>query len=238
MLTVSLEYDALGRLSRQSVASTGTEAALVTSLTYDDFGREISRSVADSSGVTLEEFRTWLKNSQLETKTTQRNGCMVREETYEYDARNRLTRYTASGSSLPHDAYGLAMTAQAYRYDALNNLTSVTTILTDGSSDVATYHYENVSDPTQQSFVTHTHERYPHTIAFAYDTDGRITRDEADRTLGYDATGRLTSVTSGAASGTYGYDALNRLVSQSVSDGDTRELYYRTGELVNEVMVQ
>jgi len=238
MLTVSMEYDALGRLSLHHVAVAGAADTLDTVLTYDDFGREITRTVTDSCGVTLTESRTWLKNGLLETKTTLRKGSTARKEAYEYDVRNRLTEYTASGSILPQDAYGLAMVEQSYRYDALNNLTSVTTTLADGSSDVATYHYENTGDPTQLSSVTHTHDSYPQTISLEYDADGRMTRDEAGRTLGYDAAGRLVSVSGGAASGTYGYDALNQLVSQNVSAGDTRQLYYRAGELVNEVMQQ
>jgi Rhs family protein len=237
MLTVGLGYDALGRLSKQRVAVAGAADTLDTALTYDDFGRELSRTVTDSSGVTLTESRTWLKNGLLETKTTLRNGSTARKEAYEYDVRNRLTGYIASGSTLPQDAYGLAMVAQSYRYDALNNLISVTTTLEDGSSDVATYHYENAGDPTQLSSVTHTHDSYPQTISLEYDADGRMTRDEAGRNLGYDAVGRLISVSDGS-SGTYGYDALNRLVSQNVSAGDTRQLYYRAGELVNEVMQQ
>jgi len=238
MLTASLKYDALGRLEMQRVAGAGATDTLDTALDYDDFGREISRTVTDSSGVTLTESRTWLKNGLLETKTTLRNGSTVRNEAYEYDVRNRLTNYTASGRTLPQDAYGLAMAAQSYRYDALNNLTSVTTTLADGSSDVATYHYENTGDPTQLSSVTHTHDLYPQTISLEYDADGRMIRDEAGRTLEYDAAGRLVSVSGGGASGTYGYDALNRLVSQNVSGGDTRQLYYRAGELVDEVMQQ
>lgn len=239
MLTVSFEYDALGRLSTQRVAGAGAADTLDTVLTYDDLGREISRTVTDSSGVTLTESRTWLKNGLLETKTTLRNGSTARKEAYKYDVRNRLTGYTASGSALPQDVYGLTMAAQTYRYDAMNNLTSVITTLADSSSDEATYHYDNSDDPTQLSSVTHTHDSYPQTITLKYDADGRLTQDETGRILDYDATGRLISVSGNNISGgSYGYDALNRLVSQNVIDGDTRQLYYRAGELVNEVMQQ
>ncbi|WP_235428099.1 RHS repeat-associated core domain-containing protein [Xenorhabdus khoisanae] len=85
--------------------------------------------------------------------------------------------------------------------------------------------------------MSHTHTGYPQTITLEYDADGRMTRDEAGRTLGYDATGRLVSVSGqGISGGIYGYDALDRLVSQHVSDSDTRQLYYRADELVNEVL--
>ncbi|HBH7050626.1 TPA: RHS repeat-associated core domain-containing protein [Morganella morganii] len=62
-------------------------------------------------------------------------------------------------------------------------------------------------------------------------------QDEAGRTLVYDVAGRLTGVSGkNINGGRYQYDALNRLVSQHVSDGDVRELYYRGNTLVNEVL--
>ncbi|MBD2816236.1 RHS repeat-associated core domain-containing protein [Xenorhabdus sp. Flor] len=234
ILVASLHYDALGRLSQQTVTDSTTQSTLITALAYDDFGREISRTITDSSGVTLSSSLVWQQNGLLAGRSMQQSNTTVRNEKYNYDARNRLIDYEVTGSILPQDVYGHEMTAQAYRYDALNNLTTVTTTLTDGSSDTAKYHYENGDDPTQLTLVTHTHSDYPQFIRLEYDADGRMTRDEASRTLDYDSIGRLTSVSGGS----YGYDALNRLVSQNVSSTDSRELYYRGTELVNEVLKQ
>ncbi|MEN4700012.1 RHS repeat-associated core domain-containing protein [Pantoea agglomerans] len=233
-LSVSLQYDALGRLSKQSVSDPTVKNSLITMLAYDDFGQEITRTLTDSNGVTLTVLQTWLQNGLMSGRTTRQDNITVREEIYGYDVRNRLTDYQVSGSSLPSDAYGHEMTEQAYRYDALNNLTIVITTISDGSSDVATYHYDNTDDPTQLMSVTHTHADYPRTITLKYDADGRMTTDEAGRTLKYDATGRLVRVSSGA----YGYDALNRLVSQNISDTDRRQLYYRDNERVSEIRVK
>ncbi|OTA14257.1 RHS family protein [Xenorhabdus vietnamensis] len=236
-LTVSLEYDALGRLNSQTVKDTTTTSTLTTVLHYDDFGREVTRSVTDSNGTKLTVKQTWLKNGLLATRTTQQNDKTVRDEQYNYDNRNRLVSYKVAGENLPPDAYGNPMSEQTYHYDALNNLTSVITTLTDGTSDTATYHYENHEDPTQLTSVTHTHGGYPQTISLAYDAEGRMTQDEAGRTLTYDVTGRLTCISGKSISGgTYSYDALNRLVSQNVSAGDIRKLFYRGDELVNEVL--
>ncbi|EGB6348797.1 hypothetical protein H7373_004349 [Salmonella enterica] len=238
-LTVSLKYDALSRLSVQTATDSATQASLTTEFRYDDFDREVARTITDSSGVTLTLRQTWLPNDLLSTRTTQRDGSVVKDEAYSYDARNRLISYTVTGDALPEDAYGHKMKARTYKYDALNNLIMVTTTLADGSIDTATYHYENSNDPTQLSSVMHTHADYPQTITLKYDADGRMTQDEAGRALGYDAVGRLVSVSGNNISGGgYGYDALNRLVSQNVTDGDTRQLYYRADELVNEVLVQ
>lgn len=239
-LTVSLEYDALGRLSTQTVTDIGTQNVLTTGLAYDDFGQEISRTVTDGgSAITLTVSQTWLPNGLLQSRTTRQDGTVVKAETYDYDGRNRLTDYQASGSSLPLDAYGNEMTAQTYEYDALNNLTTVTTMLAGGGSDTATYHYDNADDPTQLTSVTHTYDGYPQSVTLGYDTNGSMTQDEAGRTLGYDVMGRLVSVSSdGISGGRYGYDAQNLLVSQGVSDEDIRQLYYRGSELVNEVLTQ
>ncbi|WP_148251451.1 RHS repeat-associated core domain-containing protein [Raoultella terrigena] len=237
-LTVSLTYDALGRLSSQTVTDRAAKATLTTALEYDDFGREITRTVTDSTGVTLAIAQTWTENDLLASRSTQQNANSVREEKYTYDTRNRLVKYEASGSSLPVDADGHEMTLQRYEYDALNNLYGMETIYPDDNNDYwATYFYDNPDDPTQLTSVSSN--MHPQTLVLEYDADGRMTQDEAGRTLGYDVTGRLVSVNGNDISGgSYGYDALNRLVSQNVSEGDTRQLFYRADELINEVLVQ
>jgi YD repeat-containing protein len=235
-LTVSLSYDALGRLAARTVTDTATSASLMLALEYDDFSREIIRTITDSNGTTLTLEQTWLENNLLARRMTQRDGTILKDERYQYDGRNRLVNYTVSGSEPPQDAYGFVLSGEQYSHDALNNLTSVITLLADGSTDTATYHYDNPADPMQLTGVTHTHEGYPQTISLEYDAEGRMTLDEAGRTLGYDATGRLSSISGeGITGGAYGYDALDRLVSQAVSEDDIRELYYRGEELVNEV---
>ncbi|WP_157861779.1 RHS repeat-associated core domain-containing protein [Erwinia tasmaniensis] len=236
-LSVTLEYDALGRLQRQAVRDKAAGSTLTTSLAYDDFGREITRTVDDSNGVTLSVSQSWLDNDLLAKRTLRRNNATESEEQYDYDVRHRLVAFSISGSSLPPDAYGHKMTAQTYQYDALNNLTAVNTMLADGSSDTATYHYENADDPTQLTSLTHTHDHYPQSLTLKYDADGRMIRDEAGRTLSYDAIGRLIGVSGeNINGGQYEYDALNHLVSQNVSDTDSRQLYYRGAERVNEVL--
>lgn len=238
-LSVALKYDALGRLQRQAVTDKAAGSTLTTSLAYDEFGREITRTVDDSNGVTLSVSQSWLDNDLLATRTLRRNTATESEEQYDYDVRNRLVAFSISGSSLPPDAYGHKMTAQTYQYDALDNLTTVNTTLADGSSDTATYHYENADDPTQLTSLTHTHDHYPHSLVLKYDADGRMIRDEAGRTLSYDAIGRLVGVSGeNINGGHYEYDALNHLVSQNVSDTDSRQLYYRGDELVNEVLTR
>jgi hypothetical protein len=215
------------------VVDTATSASLTVTLQYDDFSREIIRTITDSNGTTLTSEQTWLENSLLARRVTQRDGTLLKDERYGYDGRNRLVSYTVSGAEPPSDAYGHALASQQYSHDALNNLTTVITLLADGSTDTAMYHYDNPTDPMQLTSVTHTHEEYPQSIRLEYDAEGRMTLDEAGRTLSYDATGRLSRISGeGITGGTYGYDALDRLVSQAVSADDTGAVLPRgrTGE--------
>lgn len=236
-LDVVLNYDALKRLSVQTVTDRACGARLTTAFEYDDFSREISRTLTDSKGVTLTTEMHRLKNGRLSRRVTRQSSTVLKDEYYEYDRRHRLVSYRVSGSTPPPDAYGNVLSGQQYQYDAINNLITVITTLADGSKDTAAYHYRNTADPAQLSEVTHTHAAYPPRIKPEYDADGRMIRDEAGRTLVYDVAGRLTGVSGeNINGGSYEYDALNRLVSQHVSGGDERELYYRGDTLVNEVL--
>lgn len=238
-LNVTLDYDALSRLQTQSITDSATGNTLTTVLTRDDFNRELTRTVTDSNGTAILVAQTWLQNGLLDTRTTSQGATVQRKEQYSYDERNRLTGYQVSGNSLPLDGYGQPMSAQTCHYDALNNLTQVDTTLKDGSQDTALYQYGNPEDPTQLTTVTHTHDAYPQQIVLTYDAEGRMTTDEAGRQLTYDACGRLSTVSSDDnPGGHYRYDALNQLAGQTVSEGDSRELYYRGNELVSEVLVQ
>lgn len=236
-LDVALNYDALKRLSVQTVTDRAGYARLTTVFEYDDFSREISRTLTDSKGVTLTTEMHRLKNGLLSRRVTRQSSTVLKDEYYEYDRRHRLVSYRVSGSTPPPDAYGNVLSGQQYQYDAINNLITVITTLADGSKDTAAYHYRNAADPAQLSEVTHTHAAYPPRIKPEYDANGRMIQDEAGRTLVYDVAGRLTGVSGkNINGGRYQYDALNRLVSQHVSDGDVRELYYRGNTLVNEVL--
>jgi len=237
-LSVALTYDALGRISTQTISPKAARPALAIRVDYDAFDREVRREIREDAKTMLVLSRTWHKNDLLATQIVQKEGVTVREERYTYDKRNRLVSYTASGSSLPADAYGHQITAQSYCYDALNNLTCVKTTLSDQTSDTATFVYHNAGDPTQLTAITHTHRAYPASINLQYDADGRLSVDEAGRRLEYDAIGRLVRVkTSDERSATYSYDAMSRLISQNITNKDERQLYYRASELVSEITV-
>lgn len=236
-LKTQINYNALGDLSTLTVSDPTTAANLKTQLFYDDFGREISRTITDNSGMKIVISQTWLENDQLANRVTQKNGTTVCTEHYDYDLRNRLLSYEAIGSELPTTPYGNLLSKQIYSYDALNNLVQVNTTHKDNTIDSAHYHYQNDKDPTQLSSITHTHANYPANISLSYDANGRMIKDEIDNTLHYDAIGRLKIISNpNGKNSTYSYDALNRLAIQNIDDTDSRALYYRGDELVNELM--
>lgn len=77
---------------------------------------------------------------------------------------------------------------------------------------------------------------YPSKISLLYDKAGRLVRDEAGRTLRYDAMGRLIRVESPLqGSGDYGYDAFDRMAWQQVDSTQClHRLYYTGSQLSNE----
>ncbi|WP_353161683.1 RHS repeat-associated core domain-containing protein, partial [Myroides odoratus] len=236
-VTADLYYDALGRLDRKTVKDNGSSTKIETEFEYNAFDQPVVEIIKDSKGAQLRLERSWLQNGLLSRQTTQLNGNKIKEEEYTYDVRNRLVEYTIKGSEFPKDGYGHAFCKQVYQYDALNNMTRVETTLENQQVDVAQYYYDNSEDPTQLTRVTHSHGSYPSAIDLQYDTCGRMTVDEAGRNLSYDAFGRLVEL-EGPQDSTYQYNANNQLVNQTVAGDKNCQLYYRAGELVNQVLVE
>lgn len=236
-VTADLSYDDLGRLITKTIKDHHSTTQISTAYEYDVFNQPQVETLTDNKGGRLRVERTWLKNGLLDKQITQLNGSLVKTEAYTYDVRNRLTNYGISGSEFPSDGYGQSFRNQEYVYDALNNLTTVTTTLENQQQDVARYYYNNASDATQLTRVTHTHGAYPAVIDLQYDACGRMTLDEAGRTLHYDAFGRLVEL-EGQEDSQYQYNAQNQLVNQTVQDNKNCQLYYRGGELVNQVLVE
>ncbi|QQU05213.1 RHS repeat domain-containing protein [Myroides odoratus] len=236
-VTADLFYDALGRLDKKIVEDNHSYTKIETEFEYNEFDQALVEIIKDSKGTQLRLERSWLSNGLLNSQVTKLNGNSIKEEDYAYDVRNRLVEYSISGSEFPKDGYGQAFRKQIYEYDALNNLVTVETTLENYQVDVAEYHYENHADPTQLTSVTHSHGSYPATIELEYDTCGRMTVDEAGRNLSYDAFGRLVEL-EGPQDSTYQYNANNQLVNQTVAGDQNCQLYYRAGELVNQVLVE
>lgn len=235
LVKVELKYDKLSRLIERMTTNKSTGACMKQAFTYDAFNREVKREITlNNDSVVLIES-SYLLNDQLDHRITKRAKTVLRKEDFTYDARNRLTQYTCSGSELPEDSYGKAIQKQSFTYDALGNIKECVTEFESGS-DKATFKYENPKDPTQLSAVSHSHVDYPKSIALQYDANGRLIQDEASRVLSYDPLGRLSDLeVKGTKRGTYVYDALDNLVGQKINENDERALYYFGDVLVNEI---
>ncbi|WP_446469575.1 RHS repeat domain-containing protein [Xenorhabdus stockiae] len=235
-VSVILRYDAAGRTDRWTVKDKATKQQLTTTVTFDDFSREIRRRIEDGTDIlTLDQ--TYTPAGQLASRTTgSQQAGQLRKEYYIYDdARRWLTDYRCSGVECPRDAYGQILSRQQFTYDRLGNLLTCITTLADGSQDTACFSYTNLDDPCQLTKITHSHPAYPATIVLIYDKAGRLIEDESNRMLAYDGLGRLASVTQAGSTQTYSYDASGRLVLQQRSKDDTRELYYQSVSRVAEI---
>ncbi|WP_198148741.1 RHS repeat domain-containing protein [Xenorhabdus hominickii] len=235
-ISVTCRYDTASRMHSWTVHDRENAQQLTTTLTWDDFGREIGRRIETGTEV-LTLAQTYTITGQLASRITRsQQAGLLRQESYIYDtARRWLTEYQCEGAECPQDAYGMLLTRQQFTYDRLGNILTCVTTLSDGSRDTATFSY-SLSDPCQLQQITHTHPEYPAVITLAYDKAGRLIRDEVGRELIYDALGRLASVTLKDNASRYGYDAAGRLVLQQLGSEQTHELYYQGSVRVVEVL--
>jgi RHS repeat-associated protein len=228
-------YNALGQLVSIHTQDLDSGSSLLTRLVYDDLGRETSRSFDVGRNVTQTLSSRYTLSNKLAQKTLKNGDQVVRDESFAYDARGRLTDYHCDGALRPRDFLGKEIIRQAYVFDALDNILTLNTEF-PGGSNLTTYEYSEV-DPTRLVGIEHSHEDYPAPVTLQYDADGRLVRDEQARKLTYDALGRLTQVT--AAQGTvlrrFGYDEMDKLVQLSSADALSTQRYYRDGRVINEV---
>ncbi|CAM3964340.1 YD repeat-containing protein [Pseudomonas reidholzensis] len=216
-LSSDFTYDGFGRTA--SYTTRDGDQSLKTSLEYDEFEREILRTF-DLGGTQQTLAQVYNDVDGLTLKTLREGTKLLREEAYFYDTGDRLVRYACTGEQCPVDPYGKTIVDQVFRMDELDNITLVVTNFGTGRNN-ATYKFENAADPAQLTSITNNHADYPALIELTYDTNGNLTRDEAGRTLRYDALNRLLDVEDleGGFSH-YAYDPKDTLTGQS--SGTTR----------------
>ncbi|TAL35972.1 MAG: hypothetical protein EPN93_09235 [Spirochaetes bacterium] len=214
--TVEKEYDAAGRVSRESVPYiTGCDTPRYTVYQYDAQGRVMRKTHPQGNGYIFETFAYEAANGRL--KVTRSDvvgnahvtefdaaGNMRRREdplgafiNYDYDPLRKLVRTT--------DAKG---NVTAITYDALGRKTSIK----DPNTGLWTYSYDNAG-----RLVVQTDAREV-ALARTYDALGRVTRENSsdgtiDTHFSYDDTaktnakGRLTGVTDETGDTTFAYNA-------------------------------
>ncbi|MDU8430286.1 RHS repeat-associated core domain-containing protein [Pseudomonas syringae pv. actinidifoliorum] len=220
-------YDTFGRTASITTADSASSHLVAISLVYDDQGREVQRNF-DINGVQQQMVQVYDDLDEMTRRTLSEGAVIIRDEHYGYDLCGRLTQYDCSGTQPPVDPYGKAITRQIFSFDGLNNLILVTTTF-DGGSNRARYFYEGI-DPAQLTRVTNNHSAYPSVISLTYDPDGNLVSDEAGRTLSYDPLGRLFEVSMPAGDVRYRYDPQDRLAGET---GEQR--FYRDGVLASQL---
>jgi YD repeat-containing protein len=201
------------------------QTGATATLTLDEFLRETDRSVTRGSS-TFDISQEYYLNGMMQQQTSTLGGATLRQDNFTYDKRNRLTKFTSTGTALAVDPYGKSISEQDFVYDGIDNLQSVTTTFS-GGSDTATYTYDT-TDACQLKSIAHSSGDYPQSISLLYDLNGRMTTDDASRTLTYDSFGRLETIDGGGSNTTdYYYDALGVRREQSLPSGSSLEYYYR-----------
>ncbi|KAK2734629.1 hypothetical protein FQN57_001623 [Myotisia sp. PD_48] len=241
---VKFDYDLASRVSKSHVREEATGLNLVTHLNYDDFGREVQRTLQKDDKTVHRLIQTYNEIGLIATRElTEEEGNQtpqtLRFESYEYDSTWRLTGYSSQGSSqLPIDDRGNGIKQQKFSFDQYGNMTKISTELEHGESNTTTYHFENQKDPSQLTQITNSHPHYPTRVDLAYDADGRLIEDEEGRILEYNDMGRLDTVRNadGHLICQYRYDATGKLVCQKVPGQPDRILSYRGETLVAETV--
>ncbi|HCN46862.1 MAG TPA: hypothetical protein DIT18_15395 [Pseudomonas sp.] len=214
-IEVDYSYDSLSRpyLTRCHDLDSGSE--LVTTLAFDDWGREVSRTLALSGQPTRSITQAYRPDDRLSSRHQQSAGQTLLLETFAYDERGRLTHHVCSGTQLPMDRFGNAITEQSFDFDALDNLREVYTRFADGSEDTCTRSFAT-NDPCQLVKLVHTHADYPASLDLDYDANGNLLVDEQGRALAYDRQNRLLQVKNpnGQVLVDYHYDAHNQLCGE------------------------
>ncbi|MBO1542064.1 RHS repeat-associated core domain-containing protein, partial [Pseudomonas sp. OA65] len=227
-------YDSLGQTASIHTHDSHSGQSVGITLEYDEFGRETLRTF-DLDGVEQQLSQVYNDVDGLEARTLSQGGAVLRDESYRYDLRGRLTNYTCNGTQPPIDPYNKPITGQVFKFDELDNIELVLTSFAGGTNR-AIYIYDSPLDPTQLRRVTNTHADYPTSIELEYNPDGHLIRDEENRTLEYDPLGRLISVSglSGESPSGYSYDPLDTLTG--LDDGSGQEQrFYQDGELSSQI---
>lgn len=234
-VTCDIDYDAFSRPLSYSTLDLASGNRLLQTLTYDNLGREQSRTfVATLAEVTRRQAQTLTYNDldQVVTRHWQdddREGS----EHFGYDLRGRLIHYRADPAVAPEDPFGNRVIEQRFVLNELDGYEKVLTRFADGSCDESGYHYDNIEDPCQVSRITHTHPGWPATIALHYDACGRLCADSLGRTLTWDTQDRVTRVEYQGRVCEYAYDPSGNLSDRRV-DGVLSRSFHSAGQLTHE----
>ncbi|MDQ1886278.1 hypothetical protein RA180_19990 [Aeromonas salmonicida] len=231
--TVTLSYDAFGRL-QQDLVTSPTNLPLKHQYIYDAQGRLTDKKTTRNGVLYLSQQYTYVKGMRLESKKVTNVAGNITTERYRYDDHGRVVEVNWSGSERP-DYLGVGnMLSQSFTFDSQDNITEVGTLFTRGSGqerDTASYIY----DKGRLLRVTHSLPELPGS-ELTYDDNGNLTRDEQGRHYRYNTLGQLAQIqdAGGTLLSTYTYSANGLQLEQSVPGQPAIELFYGLDHLLNE----
>ena len=218
-INVDSEYDAAGRLSRQSEPYVAGGSIHWNTFTYDDLGRVTSLAAADPVASTTTSY------DGLSTTVT---DSASRSETQTVDAGGRVIQV------IDKDGTPLVIT-----YDAQGNRSTVISASGTAVASTVTYTYDRYGRLLQQNdpdhgVYTYTYDALGNKLSEVSPEMAAVIPAES-RTFSYDVLGRMTSRTEPEGTTTWTYDnttggnlGLGKVHSES-QPGFTREFTYGAG---------
>ena len=216
-----------------------------TSYTYNAAGEETSENWLNSSGVSIYTITYAYDNASRLTSVSDPDATYA----YTYDASSRLTTVDNAGTpGVPHVVLTMG-------YNAVDDRTSVS----DNLGGTTTYAYNNAHEMTSVGIAAASLAAWPQ-VTLGYDNDQRLTsinRSESvggcsggsggsgggspacvNTAIGYDAAGRVTSISHAANSNTLAsynltWDAASQLTQEVSKDGTENYTYDPDGELTS-----
>lgn len=201
-LKTTLSYDKANRVITTVAQDSSTGVTLTTNIKYNEFGREIQRTIWNSTKK-LSQYTQSYNATGLVTarKRSDGDGTVTRQETFQYNSLSRLVDYEYQGTQPPVDEKRRFLRRQQFTINSYNGFTQIQTSFMDGSENIQTYTY-STQDPTQLVRITNTHPDEATVIDLKYNTNGCLIKDEHDQILVYNTSHRLAAV----------YDDQNQLI--------------------------
>lgn len=189
-----------------------------TTMTYDGYGRLLSKHVPEQDAGTATIY-TYNSDDTINSVTDARGATC----TYGYNGRHLTT-------SESHTMAGAGTIDLGYGYDAVGNRTS----MSDGAGS-SSYNYDQLSRLTSEtrylSELAGTSTGGNYTMSYSYNLSGQVTSisDPSDpsrnATYVYDSTGRVTDINGAGYGGVYNFANL----IQYRASGATRHVTYGNG---------
>jgi len=227
---ISILVDTLTYSCNDLLQTTGVYSQLSVSVPNSAWSVSLDPAMLDfSQTLSYDIWGNIVGNTQTFTDQT---GKIVNklDQSYTYDGFDRLTSFSSNPDSTndPANAGGQGIVAESFIYDELNNLQSKGMKTTAGVASSNYFYSQN------QPFLLEMTENQDYTTGnFSYDALGRVVTDAYGNKIGYDATGRIATITlKNGEVITYAYGPNRELIKQCLSDGTAVYTYYENGQVV------